>query len=285
MPRKTINPALALLLTGLPTISAVAQTPPAPAPAAALRYADLADLADGAPLVLDATVRAAIRLKPEVSPGLGTGKTRFYVTAALNTLIRGPAGTPGQLHYLVDLPNDARGKPPKLNKRRVLLLARAVPGRVGEIQLVAPDAQLDWTADLDQRLRGILNELVAKDAPPQIRAIGKGFHVPGALPGEGESQIFLATANGAPVSLSILRRPGQTPQWSVALGEIVDESAAVPQRDTLLWYRLTCFLPRQLPAASVSDAGAEEARQLRVDYQLVIAGLGPCPRARVRVQQ
>ena len=195
MPRKTINPALALLLTGLPTISAVAQTPPAPAPAPALRYADLADLADGAPLVLDATVRAAIRLKPEVSPGLGTGKTRFYVTAALNTLIRGPAGTPGQLHYLVDLPNDARGKPPKLNKRRVLLLARAVPGRVGEIQLVAPDAQLDWTADLDQRLRGILNELVAKDAPPQIRAIGKGFHVPGALPGE-EILIDQGSRNG-----------------------------------------------------------------------------------------
>lgn len=286
MPRTPISPALiTLLVTGFLPVSAVAQRPPAPAPAAppaALSYADLADLADGAPLVLDATIRSAIRLKPETSRGLGAGQTRFYVTATLNALIRGPAGAPGQISYLVDVPNDVRGKPPKLNKRRVLLLARPVPGRAGEIQLTAPDAQLTWSADVDQRLRAILGELVAPGSPPRIRAIGKGFYVPGALPGEGESQIFLATANGAPVSLSIIRRPGQTPLWSVALGEIVDESAATPQRDTLLWYRLACFLPQQLPAESVSDASPDEARQLRTDYRLVIDGLGPCPRSRLR---
>src|SRR3546814_1145016 len=40
---------------------------------------------------------------------------------------------------------------------------------------------------------------VAADAPPVITGVGCAFHVPGSLPGEGETQIFLATADGSPV--------------------------------------------------------------------------------------
>ncbi|KAA5569740.1 hypothetical protein F3G50_31575, partial [Pseudomonas aeruginosa] len=82
-----------------------------------------------------------------------------------------------------------------------------------------------------QRIRQIARDLVAPDAPPVITGVGNAFHVPGALPGEGETQVFLTTANGAPVSLSILRRPGEQPRWAVALSEIVDEAAAPPARD------------------------------------------------------
>ena len=72
----------------------------------------------------------------------------------------------------------------------------------------------------------------------QSPAIGNAFHVAGSLPGEGETQMFLTTADARPVSLSILRRPGEQPRWAVALAEIVDEAAGPPQRDTFLWYRL-----------------------------------------------
>src|SRR5207253_7979853 len=101
--------------------------------------------------------------------------------------------------------------------------------------------------------RRIAADLVAADTPPTITGIGNAFHVPGALPGEGETQIFLTTADNRPVSLSILRRPGEQPRWAVALSEIVDEAAAPPARDTLLWYRLACSLPAALPAASTAS--------------------------------
>src|SRR3546814_7628869 len=71
--------------------------------------------------------------------------------------------------------------------------------------------------------------------------------VPGTIPGESETQIFLRTSDQRPVSLSVLRRPGEAPKWSVSLDEMVDESSAPAGRDTLLWYRLACFLPGQLP--------------------------------------
>src|SRR3546814_10375014 len=109
-------------------------------------------------------------------------------------------------------------------------------------------------------LRRILTEAVAADPPPRITGIGNAFHVAGSIPGEGETQIFLTTASGQPVSLSVLRRPGQQPRWAVALGEIADESAATPQRDSLLWYRLDCFLPDQMPEKATMEPDPEDAR-------------------------
>ena len=120
------------------------------------------------------------------------------------------------------------------------------------------------------------------DAPPRLTGIGRAFHVPGSLPGESETQIFLQTAGGRPISLTVLRRPGQQPRWAVALSEIVDEAAAPPAPDTLLWYRLACTLPAALPPQSLSEASAEEAQAIRADYAVVIDGLGRCTRHRSR---
>src|SRR6185503_7233832 len=117
-----------------------------------------------------------------------------------------------------------------------------------------------YNAATAERLRALLRELTAADAPPRITGIGRAFHVPGSLPGESETQIFLQTADARPISLSILRRPGERPRWSVALSEIVDEAAAPPAPDTLLWYRLACTLPPRLPAQALSEASAEEAQ-------------------------
>ena len=111
-----------------------------------------------------------------------------------------------------------------------------------------------------------------------MTGVGSAFHVPGAIPGESESQIFLTTSNNRPISLSVLRRPGEQPQWAVALGEMIDENAQAPARETLLWYRLACFLPQHLPDRSVAALSESDARAVRADYRFVLSQLGACGR-------
>jgi hypothetical protein len=82
--------------------------------------------------------------------------------------------------------------------------------------------------------------------------------------------------------LSVLRRPGEAPLWSVALSEIVDDSAAPPARNTLLWYRLACTLPAALPGQSLAEADSAGAAAIRADYRLILDRLGPCTRSRTR---
>lgn len=247
---------------------------------ATLGYADAADLVLASPLILDATVRSASRIKGPEAATVATGHVRFYVEADVAALIRGAGGVPPRIGYLVDLPLDAGGRPPKLKKVRVLLFARAVAGGGSMIQLVAPDAQVAWTPTMDARTRAIVTAALAPDAPPRITGIGNAFHVPGALPGEGETQVFLTTADNQPVSLSVLRRPGEAPRWAVALSEIVDDAAAPPAPGTLLWYRLACSLPRALPARSTAALATGDAEQAQADYRTVIEALGPCGRTR-----
>ena len=64
----------------------------------------------------------------------------------------------------------------------------------------------------------------------------------------------------------------------MSLGEIVDDAAAPPARDTLLWYRLACALPPVLPDDSVADQAPEDAAQARTDYRFVLDQLGACGR-------
>ncbi|MDQ4087724.1 MAG: hypothetical protein M3177_06920, partial [Pseudomonadota bacterium] len=150
----------------------------------------------------------------------------------------------------------------------------------GELQLVSPHAQLPFTPESASTLRSILREAAGAEAPPRITGIGRAFHVPGSLPGESETQIFLQAAGNRPISLSVLRRPGEMPRWSVALGEMVDAAAQTPRPDTLLWYRLACTLPRSLPPQSFAEAAPAEAAAIRADYRLILDRLGPCHRSR-----
>lgn len=249
--------------------------------AAMLSYADLADMVLAAPVVAGAEIRKARRLRKDLAVGTPPGHARFYVEVDVKTLIRGADGLPARVGYLVDLPLGSANRPPRIKRKsRVLLLASRVPGRPAELRLVAPGAQLPWTPDLERRVRDILLAANAADAPPRVTGIGKAFHVPGSLPGESETQIFLATSDNRPISLAILRRPGEAPRWAVSLGEIVDDSAAPPPRDTLLWYRLACFLPPELPETSTAELSPQDAAAAREDYALVIAGLGACARAK-----
>jgi hypothetical protein len=258
---------------------AESQAPPATAPSPT--YADLADLALLAPVAAQVRVTRSVAVKAERAPGLKPGMARFYVQAALVSLIRSPQSLPARLGYVVDLPRDSKGKAPKLRKgSEFLLLAAPVAGRPGELRLIAPDAQIPFAPGHAATLRSIIREASSAAPPPRIAGIGRAFHVPGAVRGESETQIFLQTAEGTPVSLTVLRRPGETPLWAVALSEIVDEAAAPPAPGTLLWYRLACGLPRALPSQSLAEADSEGAAAIRADYRLVLERLGPCVRSR-----
>lgn len=279
------NIALLCLISAPQSQISGAQTPAnrltaqSPQGAGSLSYADVADLADAAPLVAQARIGNIIALRPEQAGNVPAGHKRVYVEANVTNLIRGEGGISPTVRYLYDAPINARGKMPKLKKAQVILFARPGP-RPGEIQLVARDAQIIATPAETERVKAILSELVANNAPPRITGLGDVFHVAGTVAGEGETQIFLRTANGDPVSLSILRRPGQDPRWAVALGEIVDEAARPPARGSLLWYRLACGLPGALPASSVRSLSPQDAEAARADYQIVLQALGPCGRTR-----
>jgi len=247
-------------------------------PASALTYADLADLAIGAPVVAHVRMRGSDRLDAELAPNVPAGHRRYLVEADVVALIRGTGGIEGRVSYVVDLPGDSRPR----RRSEWLLIAHRVPNRPAQLQLVAPDAQIPYTAESAERLRAILRDAAAPNAPARITGIGRAFHVPGNLPGESETQFFLQTANERPISLTVLRRPGEQPRWAVALSEMVDEAAAPPAPDTLLWYRLACTLPQRLPGDVLRDSGAEEARAIQADYRLIVEGLGPCARTRAR---
>jgi len=248
-----------------------------------LTYADMADLALAAPLAAHVRVRRAEALSEREAGTVPAGYRRFLIQADVVALIRGTEGLPPRVSYLVDLPNDARGRAQRIRRgTEFLVLASPVAGRAAELRLAARDAQLPFSTEAAARLRTILREASGADAPPRITGIGRAFHVRGSLPGESETQIFLQTADNRPISLSILRRPGETPRWSVALGEMVDDAAASVRRDTLLWYRLACTLPATLPASSLSEMSAAESRAVQADYRLVLQDLGRCSRTRSR---
>lgn len=243
-------------------------------------YADLATFSDAADLVIRTKIRRQTTLKPDRAPGLAPGFARLYIQADTVALIAGRAAVGPTQAFLVDLPLDAKGKVPKLKKREFVVFANRVPGRPGEVQLVAPSAMLAYTAPLDARLRPILTELyaAADDVPPRITGISDALAVAGTLTGESETQVFLTTENRAPVSLTILRRPGQRVQWGVSWGEIIDSAARPPAPETLRWYRLACSLPPQLPSNTNLARDPAERRLAASDYAYVISQLGACER-------
>lgn len=268
----------ALVLFTQFVISPVYAAPAPPVPL--LNYADFADLADGTPTVVRAQVRKVIVVEPERASGVRRGWARIYVEARAVTLLSGPPLTGDALRYLADVPLDTKGKIPKLAKREVLLFARPVPGRPGELQLVAPDAQVLWSAEGETRLRSVLRELLAAGAPGRIGKVHEAIFVPGNLVGEGETQMFLETASGEPASITVVHAPGSERRWSVSFSEVVDSSGAAPPRETLAWYRLACFLPRNLdPAINVSSTETDRA-QAGADYAWVLGELGACERMR-----
>jgi len=258
--------------------TALAQEPSASAPI--FTYVDLVDLGDSSNLVVRAQIRKQTKVGPERSPGLRPGAVRLLLEAQTEALFSGSAAIGQSLRLLADFPLDAKGKPPKLKEVSLIFFGREVPGRPGELQLVTPYSYMPVTTNDEARLRSVLRELAEPDKPPHITGIREAISIAGNLAGESETQVFLQTEEGEPVSLTIMRRPGMAPRWGVAWSELVDQSAKPPEPATLAWYSLACSLPPALPpSANISN---DEASRLRAaqDYRVVIEQLGPCLRNR-----
>ncbi len=243
-------------------------------------YADVADLVVVSSLIVDATIRKAVKVSPEQSVGVPADRQRMLVEADVLALIRGQGGVTPRVKFLLDVPKDAKGKVPKLKKQRMFLLGSPVAGRPGEIRLSRPNALIQWSAANDTLVRAVTQEAVQIDAPKAITGISGAFYSAGTVLGEGETQVFLKTDKGQPMSVSILSRPGQAKSWAVSTAEVIDASASAPARHTLLWYRLACGLPRDLNAELVEAAESDNAARAQADYKFVIEALGPCGRKR-----
>jgi hypothetical protein len=262
-------------------VGAAAQAPFA-AVGEAATYADLVTLAERSQLVARAQIRRQTQLRPERAPGLAPGFARLYIEAETIALIAGDTALGEQLVYLVDVPLNENGKPPKLKKQTVLLFANLAgrgPKGATQLQLTGRQAQIPYSPAFEARLRPVLTALAARDVPPVITAVSDALSVPGTLSGESETQIFLKTSTDAPVSITVLRRPGQPPRWGVSWGEIIDSAARPPAPETLRWYRLACALPDQLPASANISQDPATRRLATRDYAFVREALGPCARA------
>jgi hypothetical protein len=221
-----------------------------PVAASPYSYADIADLASRAPTVAVARIKRISAVRADLATNLPAGTKRYYVEADVQSLIRGEAALARRIAFVIDLPDERNAA--KAIKGKTFILFGRTGGKPDRMQLVSSNALLPLTPATEAKVKSITAELLKPDAPPAIAGIGNAFHVKGTVAGEGETQIFLLTDGGQPVSLSIVRRPGMAPQFGVALGEVVDEAAAIPPSDTLLWYRLACVLPDALPGSAVA---------------------------------
>ena len=258
--------------------AAPAQAAIEPAPPLAT-YADFASFAEQADVVALVEVRDQAAVDAARAPGLAPGEARLYIEGRTQALLAGRAALGESLTYLADVPLDARGRVPKLRKQRFIVFADAVPGRPGTLSLVDPRAQVPATPETEQLARTVIAALAASEVPA-VTGIRESMSVAGNLSGESETQLFLETATGTPVSLTVIRRPGMEPQWGVSWSEIVDQAARPPAPETVEWYRLACFLPPQLPRdAFLQDDPAARARA-EADYAFILEQLGGCPRIR-----
>jgi hypothetical protein len=283
--RSALRPVLALALIftpcfsipyGLQTEAKAAKAPPVAA--SPYSYADIADLAARATTVAVARIKRISAVRADLATNPQAGTKRYYVEADVQSLIRGEVALARRIAFVIDLPDERNAA--KAIKGKTFILFGRTGGKPDRMQLVSSNALLPLTPATEAKVKSITAELLKPDAPPAIAGIGNAFHVKGTVAGEGETQIFLLTDGGQPVSLSIVRRPGIAPQFGVALGEVVDEAAAVPPSDTLLWYRLACVLPGALPDSAVAKLEAADTEAARTDYRAFMDQLGPCPRTR-----
>lgn len=247
--------------------------------ASRLTYVDLVELGMASDVVLRAEIDDQITVPEERAPGLPQGRVRLYIESITQALLAGSGPIGESLAFLADMDLEADGDEPDIEEQVYLLFARRVSGRPGEIQLVAPSAMQLATPALEQRVRHVLTQLAQAEKPPVVTGVREVMSVQGNLVGESETQIFLETRSGAPVSISVLRRPGMAPHWGVSWTDIVDQAARPPEPQTLQWYSLACYLPAELPEDAFLQRDRESRTRAAEDYAIVLAEIGACSRS------
>lgn len=271
-PRRSPRWKLLIAAIFLPHSAAV---PAQPVPAGP-SWTDLADLALAAPVVLVGQISEVDRLPRKETPGLPANEVRALVQADLSAALRSPSVLPRGAAWLWQGPADARGRPPFGKETPVLVFARPLSGgarpEVQALQLVSADAQVPWSAQAEADVRAILQAARQPGAAGlMVTGVRDAFHSEGDVPGASESQFFLRTEGGRPISLVVRRMPDAQPQVLAASGDLVDGAAPVAPQ-TLLWRALACGLPANLPDAFAGQAA------LAADYALALGSLGPCGR-------
>lgn len=241
-------------------------------------FADLMQLSEASQLVAVVEIRDQARVKAERAPGLAPGYARLYLETGTQALLAGPVALRESLAFLIDRPLTFRGKAPKLKKQSFLIFADSVPGMPGSLRINGNHAFMPADPLLLERTRAALRQISGPIARPTVTGIREIISIRGNLAGESETQLFLETDSGDPVSLTILRRPGMARQWAVSWTEIVDQAAAAPAPETLEWYRLACFLPRAMPEEAFLQDEPEARSRAVDDYAFVLESLGDCER-------
>jgi hypothetical protein len=249
-------------------------------PAETTSYSDIADLVVIAPLIVDAKIRSVKKIPAAQAVGVPENIQRVLIEADVQALIRGGGGITPRVRFLFDLTKDSRGKLPSLNKQRMFLMANYT-NLPGNIKLARPDGLIQWSIGNDSLLRLITKEAVQIDAPSQVTGVGSAFHSPGTLLGEGETQIFLKTANNPPMAITVISKERAGKSWSVSTSELIDETSSAPKRNSLLWYRLACGLPTRIPDSAFETDAADSRTAIQADYVFVLKSLGPCGRQRI----
>lgn len=265
---------LICMILAVVTALAPAAAQPLPAAAAPVSdrlggFADVAELALASPVIVRATITRAAPVRGAGAVGVAAGRMRLSITAAVTNVLVSPGAMAGTLQWLWDAPTDARGRPPAVKGLDVLAFL-ATPAASGATRLATRRGQQPFDPAIADQVRSIMTE-ARSNAVPLVRGVTNGFRADGTVRGESESQFFLATADGKPATLVVQNRPGEVRRVLVAQGDIIDDSARRVLPDSLLWYRLACFLPRTLPAAAGGDDPA-----LAGDWRDAIVSLGPC---------
>lgn len=253
-----------------PPRAAVVLPSPVPVSDRLNSYSDVAELALASPVIVRASIIRTVRITGPAAAGVAAGRTRLLVTAAISNVLVAPGALTGSLQWLWDAPTDAQGRIPAANGLDMLVfLAR--PTAAGGTRLMSRRSQQIWDPALSDRVLALAGA-ARSGSVPVIGGVSNGFRAEGTVPGESESQYFLVTADARPLTLIVQYRPGEKRRVLLAQGDIVDDSAAAKvQPETLLWYRLACFLPAALPA----EAGGDDPALAR-DWRGALDSIGPC---------
>lgn len=235
-------------------------------------YAELADRTLGAPVILTGTVDSVDRVDPKRAPDAKPGTRRFLIRLAVSEALKAPGAVPQRVRFLWDTAEEGR---PDLLKRDVI--AFLSPSSLEDYRLTRPDGLI---ADRDEAVgivRAVLKEARSPDLQRRrVTGVQSATHTAGTVPGEGETQIFLSTAGGDPISLIVLSRPGQPRTLSAAFGDAIDEAASPVKSGTLAWFYLACGLPRTLPDTATADLAPEDVAAARSDYGFALDAVGTC---------
>lgn len=265
---RTLPVALCLAAVSLGGAPAAASAP--------LSWTDLADLALASPVVILATVRNADRLGRRHAPDVPAGETRVLVRADLSAALKAPSLLPASAAWLWQGRADARGRPPFGRAAPVMVFATPVSGggdpAVQPLRLISPHGQQPWSAEIEASVRDILSQAVRPGAGGlMVTGVSDGFRTEGDVTGASETQFFLATRGGRPMTMVVRRAPASPATVQVATDDLVDRAAPV-QPFTLLWRGLACGLPEALPERLAGNP------DLAADYVLARNLIGPCGR-------